>query len=242
MLTNLNLIEKYYIIKNLLKLHFNKKISFGCKVRFIGPVSIKIKDKGRLVIGSKISLISGLMKNPLGRNIHSFIRIDEDALIEIGDNVGISNTCLWSKSKIKIGKNVKIGADCLIFDSDMHSLNYLQRRSPLRDSSNAKSKPIIISDDVFIGTRSIITKNVKIGRRSIIASGSVVTKSIPADEIWGGNPAKFIKKIVLGTMKFKKYFNNSNKLAIFLNYAYEKGVKQLHVSNEYSSYNLLKKV
>jgi hypothetical protein len=52
---------------------------------------------------------------------------------------------------------------------------------------------------------------------------------------------KFLKKIVLGTMKFKKYFNNSNELAIFLDYAHKKGVKQLHVSNEYSSYNLLKK-
>lgn len=194
-LTNLNFIEKYYIIRNLLKLYFNKKISFGRNVRFIGPISIKIKDNGRLVIGAKISLISGLMKNPLGRNIRSFIRIDEDAIIEIGDNVGISNTCIWAKSKIKVGDNVKIGADCLIFDSDMHSLNYLKRRSPLYDSSNAKSGPIIISNDVFIGTRSIITKNVIIGRRSIIASGSVVTKSIPANEIWGGNPAKFIKRI-----------------------------------------------
>ena len=41
-------------------------------------------------------------------------------------------------------------------------------------------------------------------------------------------------------MKFKKYFNNSNTLSKFLDYAYKKGIKQLHVSNEYNSYNLLK--
>ena len=40
-------------------------------------------------------------------------------------------------------------------------------------------------------------------------------------------------------MKLKKYFNNSKELSIFLNYAHEKGIRQLHVSSEYNSYNLL---
>tara|TARA_B110000090_G_C13361426_1_gene438575 strand:- start:493 stop:1209 length:717 start_codon:yes stop_codon:yes gene_type:complete len=50
---------------------------------------------------------------------------------------------------------------------------------------------------------------------------------------------KLINKIVLGTMKLKKYFTNSKDLSKFLNYAHKKGVRQLHVSNEYDSYNLL---
>lgn len=52
---------------------------------------------------------------------------------------------------------------------------------------------------------------------------------------------KFMSKIVLGTMKLKKYFNNSNDLSNFLNYAYQKGIRQFHVSNEYNSYKLLAK-
>lgn len=52
---------------------------------------------------------------------------------------------------------------------------------------------------------------------------------------------KYISKIVLGTMKLKKYFNNSKELSIFLSYAHIKGISQLHISNEYSSYNLLVK-
>ena len=52
---------------------------------------------------------------------------------------------------------------------------------------------------------------------------------------------KFINKIVLGTMKLKKYFNNSKDLSIFLDYAHEKGIKQIHISSEYDSYNLIKK-
>ena len=49
---------------------------------------------------------------------------------------------------------------------------------------------------------------------------------------------RFTNKIVLGTMKLKKYFNNSNELSGFLNYAQRKGIKQFHVSNEYDSYKL----
>lgn len=53
---------------------------------------------------------------------------------------------------------------------------------------------IIIEENVFLGTRVIITKPVTIGKNSIVAAGSVVTKDIPSNEIWGGVPAKLIKK------------------------------------------------
>ena len=53
----------------------------------------------------------------------------------------------------------------------------------------------MIGNDVFIGTNSLILKGVEIGDRSIIGAGSVVTKSVPASEIWAGNPAVFLRKI-----------------------------------------------
>ncbi len=53
---------------------------------------------------------------------------------------------------------------------------------------------------------------------------------------------KFKNKIVLGTMKLKKYFKNSKELSKFLDYAHTKGIRQLHISNEYSSYKLIKKI
>ena len=53
---------------------------------------------------------------------------------------------------------------------------------------------------------------------------------------------KFRNKIVLGTMKLKKYFKNSKELSKFLDYAHTKGIRQLHISNEYSSYNQIKKI
>ena len=58
-----------------------------------------------------------------------------------------------------------------------------------------KCAPVVIEDNVFIGARCIILKGVTIGENSVVGAGSVVTKSIPANEIWAGNPAKFIRKI-----------------------------------------------
>lgn len=51
-----------------------------------------------------------------------------------------------------------------------------------------------IGDRVFIGMNSLIVNAVRIGDDAVIGAGSVVTKDIPAGEVWAGNPAKFIKK------------------------------------------------
>ena len=53
---------------------------------------------------------------------------------------------------------------------------------------------VIIEGDNWIGANVTILKGVKIGEGAIIAAGSVVTKDIPAYEIWGGVPARFLKK------------------------------------------------
>lgn len=64
-----------------------------------------------------------------------------------------------------------------------------------KDIERHRNAPITIGDVVFIETRSIICKGVTIDDHAMIAAGSVVVKDVPADEFWGGNPAKFIKKI-----------------------------------------------
>jgi len=51
-----------------------------------------------------------------------------------------------------------------------------------------------IKRGAFIGARTIITKPCTIGNNSIIGAGSVITKDVPDNEIWAGNPARFIKK------------------------------------------------
>lgn len=81
----------------------------------------------------------------------------------------------------------------MIYDSDMHSVDFESRSA--ETDTNVKSAPVTIDDGAWICGRCIILKGVHIGKRSVIAAGSVVTKSIPNDELWGGNPCKFIRRI-----------------------------------------------
>ena len=60
---------------------------------------------------------------------------------------------------------------------------------------NVKTAPILIKEGVFIGAHAIILKGVTIGRHSVIGAGAVVTKDVPDNEVWAGNPAKFVKKL-----------------------------------------------
>ena len=76
--------------------------------------------------------------------------------------------------------------------TDFHSLDSNIRKSK-EDQKHRKEKPVIIHDNVFIGAYSIILKGVEIGENSIIGTSSVVTKQVPANQIWAGNPARFIK-------------------------------------------------
>ncbi len=121
------------------------------------------------------------------------IMVSSNATFIMGKNSGMSGTLIYCSSCIKIGDYVNIGGGTRIIDTDFHSLDWRDRR--VFNETNAKSVPVYIGDDVFIGAGCIICKGVSIGARSIIGAGSVVTKSIPPDQIWGGNPAEFIRNI-----------------------------------------------
>ena len=125
----------------------------------------------------------------------SKITVRSGGRLVIGDYVGLSNTVIYCDKEITIGNSVNIGAGTMIFDTNFHSTDWRDRENRRSDTVNRQSKPVHICDCVFIGARTIICKGVTIGDRSMIAAGSVVVKDIPADELWGGNPAKFIKKL-----------------------------------------------
>lgn len=57
-----------------------------------------------------------------------------------------------------------------------------------------KNGEVRIKKGAFIGTKTIICNAVTIGEGAIIGAGSIVTKNIPDNEVWAGNPARFIKK------------------------------------------------
>lgn len=185
-----NRISSYY---NLLRFNlYGVEHGKHCVVH--GKLYINLFPSASLKIGDDLYFSSGWGINALCANRRGMIYATWDASIIIGNNVGMSSTVLWCHKKIVIGNNVKIGGNCILIDTDAHDINYVNRRRPATDRDAAS--PIIIEDDVFIGTNCIILKGVTIGAHSIIAAGSVVTKSIPADCIAGGNPARVIKNLL----------------------------------------------
>lgn len=173
-------------------------VKFGKNMTVMGKIYINKARESSIRIGDNFRFRSGSGLNPLSRNIQGMIFANySDSNITIGNNVGISASCIWCKERIVIGDNVNIGADCIIMDTDAHNLDFRYRNGSIcdrkMDSITAKSAPIIIEHDVLIGTRSIILKGVTIGSCSVIGSGSVVTKDIPSNCIAAGNPCKVIK-------------------------------------------------
>ncbi len=155
---------------------------------------ILIRNNGSLIVGKNIIFKNSTVYNMVGINKKSSIYVGDNATLKIGDYSGFSGVSIFCTTMIIFGKYCNIGGNTFIWDTDFHPIGYKARRN--NDELQIQSKPIIIGDDVFIGANCIILKGIKIGDRSIVGAGSVVTHSIPSDEIWAGNPAKFVKKVI----------------------------------------------
>lgn len=163
-----------------------------------GYPKINIGLGGKCVIGKNFRSNNREMSNPIGRFNRCSIIVGKKGTLIIGDNVGMSSTAIVCYDRVEIGNNVKLGGNVVIYDTDFHSINSKDRIDRRTDIENAKTKPVKIGNNAFIGAHSTILKGVTIGENSIIGAGSVVTKSIPDNEIWAGNPAKLIRNINVG--------------------------------------------
>ena len=162
--------------------------------RTSGIPYIMVAMGGKFIIGKNFAMNNGIKGNPMGCYQKCTFFVDRNAELIIGNNVGISQAALICHKYISVGDDVKIGGGVCIYDTDFHSLNPEIRKSN-DDLKMRIEKPVIIENSVFIGTQSIILKGVTIGKNSIIGAGSVVTQNVPANQIWAGNPARFIKNI-----------------------------------------------
>lgn len=115
----------------------------------------------------------------------------------VGNNVFIGPGASFMAfiSSIRIGSNVMFGPNVIIRGGNhsTHILGKLLSDYKTEDKLPEDDQPVIIENDVWIGTGAIILKGVTIGRGAIIAAGAVVTKSVPPYAIAGGIPAKVIK-------------------------------------------------
>jgi acetyltransferase-like isoleucine patch superfamily enzyme len=108
---------------------------------------------------------------------------------------------------------VEIGNNCAVVSSEIltHGYDWLVLRNKYGEMLSSSGK-IVIEDNVFIGTNSIILKGVRIGRDTIIGAGSVVTHNIPPMCVAAGNPCEVIMSIDEYYRKRKKKYIEEAKV------------------------------
>jgi acetyltransferase-like isoleucine patch superfamily enzyme len=147
---------------------------------------------GRIVLGRRVTLRSHdrgyhtAMYHP----VRLMVDVSPDALIEIGDDSRINGASIHATRSIRIGRNCLIAANVMILDSDGHGVAVADR-----ERHNPVAAPIVIEDDVWVGANAIVLKGVTLGRGSVVAAGSVVTRDVAPMTLVGGNPARFIKAL-----------------------------------------------
>lgn len=185
-------------LKESIKYHTVIHIFKKTEYKVSKSANINVKDK--LGIGRNIDYTGQLkstfiLQNNSTLNIEgkfysytgSKIVVHPNAVLTIGDGSFINvDTKIYCKEKIIIGKNVFIGEEVIIRDTDEHSIK-----------SKKNTKPIIIGNHVWIGMRSIILKGVHIGNNVVIGAGAVVTKDIPDNCVVVGCPARIVHNDVV---------------------------------------------
>jgi acetyltransferase-like isoleucine patch superfamily enzyme len=128
---------------------------------------------------------------PTGKNI----KIQRSVYIGSGNNIVIGNNCqineLARLDNVTIGNNVMIARESIILGK-MHESSAVD--VPMNEQGVKDVKRTIIEDDVWLGLRVVVMPGVTISQGTIVAAGAVVTKDTEPFGIYGGVPAKLIKK------------------------------------------------
>lgn len=121
---------------------------------------------------------------------------------QIGENVNICSHC-FIENEVKIGNNVTVKCGVQVWDgielednvmigSNVTFTNDMYPRAKNKDWKLLKTK---VCKGATIGAGCVVLPGLTIGERAFVAAGSVVTKDVPAGELWLGNPARFYRKV-----------------------------------------------
>lgn len=149
-----------------------------------------------------IKKLLGLQKPALPPKSHLDILIENG--LKVGQNFNMLPECIIDFSHcwhIEIGNNVILAPRVHILAHDASTKLFLDY---------TKVKNVKIGNNVFVGTSTIIMPGVEIGDNVIVGAGSVVTKSIPSNVVYAGNPAKFICNLDTFLSKTKENMSSDN--------------------------------
>lgn len=164
------------------------KISFSSSM----PINTTIENYNCIRIGRHCNFDKRTI-------LRAFCDKETKSNIIIGDNFcGLNDLKILAYGMVKIGNDVSCAGNVFI-TSENHGLNPLTKSF---NDNKLEHADVIIGDGAWIGEKAIILPGVKIGKKSVIGAGSVITKDIPAYSIAVGNPAKVIK---IWNFKSEKY-------------------------------------
>ncbi|MDM1465222.1 acyltransferase [Myroides odoratimimus] len=160
------------------------KMFFWDSVSFFG---------GKIFVGIRYVLLKSMCKQ-IGDNVYigKYVVLKNLSKIELGSNVSIHDyTYIDGAGGLSIGDNVSIAHNCSILTTN-HQWDDLS--VPIKYNKE-ECKSVVILEDVWLGCGVRVLAGVSIKSRSIIAAGAVVVKDVDANTIYGGIPARLIKKI-----------------------------------------------
>lgn len=167
-------------------------INFFRKIKYCLNPKIKIGEN--VWIGSRVSINNSGGEITIGNNcsIHSYTHILAcGGKISIGNNCSFNHFCMiYGHGGLVIGDNVRIATQTVIIPAN----HIFKDKNKLITRQGETKKGIIIEDNVWIGAGCKILDGVKIGRGVIVGAGAVVTKNLDSFCVYGGVPAKLIKR------------------------------------------------
>jgi acetyltransferase-like isoleucine patch superfamily enzyme len=124
--------------------------------------------------------------------------------IQLGDWCYVGEGArIWSAGSIQMGDRVLVSHGVNIFDNLTHPMSAPARHAQFAAIATSghpvavdlEPMPVLIGDDVLIGANAIVLRGVSIGQGAVVGAGSVVTRSVAANSLVAGNPARVIRKL-----------------------------------------------
>lgn len=166
-----------------LKLRFGKRL-----VAPIRPRGVYVGRNVRFEIAKGASLV-------LGRGVYFSegcrLAATEGAVLQIGDAVYFGKDCMIvARERIKIGAHTLLANEVALYD---HDHIFADADTPIAEQGFSIA-PISIGRNCWIATRGVITRGVTVGDHVVLGANAVLTKDAASHTVWGGIPARCIKK------------------------------------------------
>jgi acetyltransferase-like isoleucine patch superfamily enzyme len=160
------------------QLHLRGKARVPFSVRLRGRV--QLSGCGEVVFGEGVSLMGTIVPIELITYTSGRIEIGHHTFINYGSSIA-------ARASVKIGCYCHLGHYTFVMDNNQHDV--------VRHMELPQSDPVIIEDNVWIGSKAVILSGVRIGSRAVIGAGSIVTKDVPPRCVAAGNPARVLRHL-----------------------------------------------